>query len=139
DRLMQALLDRSFPADTAVLAEVRGAVRDACRQAGASEECAEAVVLAANEACMNILQHGYGFAAGQTFCVRLHVHDGALVVRFLDHGRPVSASDLRPRELDDLRPGGLGVHFMREVMDRVECLPPPEGFTNLLQLTKRMD
>ncbi|MGE5384510.1 MAG: ATP-binding protein [Betaproteobacteria bacterium] len=136
---MEALLDRFFPAETAALAEVRGAVRDACRQAGASEECTEEVVLAANEACMNIIQHGYAFAPGKRFCVRLHVHDGALVVRFLDCGRPLAEDELRPRPLDELRPGGLGVHFMREVMDRVEVLPAPEGFTNLLQLTKRMD
>ncbi len=136
---METLLDRFFPADTAALAEVRSAVREACHLAGAGEECTEEVVLAANEACMNIIQHGYGFAGGERFCVRLHVHDGALVVRFLDCGRPVAEGDLRPRSLDELRPGGLGVHFMREVMDKVEVLPAPDGFTNLLQLTKRMD
>lgn len=135
---MDALLDRAFPAETASLAEVRGAVREACRQAGVGEECTEQVVLAANEACMNIIQHGYGFAAGQRFRVGVDVHDGALVVRFLDNGRPMAECDLCPRELDELRPGGLGVHFMREVMDTVEVLPAPAGYTNLLQLTKRI-
>ncbi|HEX6828367.1 MAG TPA: ATP-binding protein, partial [Burkholderiales bacterium] len=60
-----------------------------------------------------------------------------LVVRVLDRAPPVQESELRPRELDELRPGGLGVHFMREVMNSVSCRTPPPGFTNLLQMTKK--
>lgn len=136
---MEALFDRSFSADTAILREVRAAVDKACRQAGCGDECAGQIVLAANEAGMNVIQHAYAFDAGRSFRVQCYVNGDTLVVRFLDNGRPVTESDLCPRELDDLRPGGLGVRFMREMTDKVECLPPPEGYTNLLQLTKRID
>ena len=139
---MVLLLDQSFPANTEVLSEVRLAVREACRRAScgdeSGEECSEQMVLAINEACMNIIQHGYGFADGQQFTLRLGVDDGVLLAFLLDNGMPASDADLRPRELDELRPGGLGVHFMRELMDGVAYVQAPEGFTNCLQLSKRI-
>jgi sigma-B regulation protein RsbU (phosphoserine phosphatase) len=45
---------------------------------------------------------------------------------------------IHPRPLDELRPGGLGTHFIRTVMDEVAFLPPPAGAGNLLQMTKRI-
>lgn len=139
---METLLDQTFPASTEVLSEVRSAVRDACQHARvddkSGDECSERMVLAINEACMNIIQHGYGFADGQHFTLRLGVDDGVLKALLLDNGLPASDGDLRPRELDELRPGGLGVHFMRELMDGVAYVQAPEGFANCLQLSKRI-
>jgi sigma-B regulation protein RsbU (phosphoserine phosphatase) len=143
---MVLLLDQSFPASTEVLSEVRSAVRDACQRARgddkcgdkSGEECSEQMVLAINEACMNIIQHGYAFADGQHFTLRLGVDDGVLKALLLDNGMPASDADLSPRNLDELRPGGLGVHFMRELMDSVTYVQAPEGFANCLQLSKRI-
>lgn len=135
---MKTLLEQIFPASTGVLSGVRSALRDACRQAACSEECSDQIVLAINEACMNIIQHGYRFADGQQFTLRLALDGDMLVADLLDNGLPASDVDLRPRELDELRPGGLGVRFMRELMDGVRYLPAPEGFTNRLQLSKRI-
>ena len=135
---MDAFLDHKFLASTEILASLRQAVRDACKRAGCGEECSEQVVLAANEASMNVIQHGYRRAAGQHFTLRLSVDGDMLFVHLLDNGVPASDADLRSRALDELRPGGLGVHFMREVMDEVAYRPAPEGFTNCLQLCKRI-
>lgn len=135
---MKTLLEQIFPASTEALAGVRSALRDACRQAACSEECSDQIVLAINEACMNIIQHGYRFADGQHFTLRLGVDGDMLVADLLDNGLPASDVDLRPRELDQLRPGGLGVRFMRELMDGVAYLPAPAGFANHLQLSKRI-
>ena len=135
---MATLHDRDYPAGTEALGTVRAAVREACRQAGCGDECGEQVVLAVNEACMNIIQHGYRFADGQRFTLRLSADAGMLTAYLLDRGTAVSEADLRPRELDELRPGGLGVRFMRELMDEVVYLPAPNGFINCLQLRKRI-
>ena len=135
---MKQLLEQVFPADAGTLADVRSVVREACRYAGCSEDCREQVVLALNEACMNVIQHGYRFVEGQQFVLRLAVDDGILQAQLLDNGSPVSDNDLRPRGLEAIRPGGLGVHFMRELMDEVGYLPAPEGFVNCLQLRKRI-
>lgn len=135
---MATLHEQGYPASTSVLAAVRASVREACRLAGCGDECGEQVVLAVNEACMNIIKHAYRFADGQHFTLRLSADDEMLTACLLDHGVAVSDADLRPRELDDLRPGGLGVHFIRELMDDVGYLPAPNGFSNCLQLRKRI-
>jgi len=135
---MDVLLDQTFPASTEILSSLRLAVREACRQASCSDECSDQVVLAINEACMNIIQHGYRYGAGQNFALRLLVDGDMLFAHLLDNALPAADGDLQPRDLDELRPGGLGVHFMREVMDEVAYRPAPEGFTNCLQLGKRI-
>ena len=37
-----------------------------------------------------------------------------------DEARQIDPAFIKGRELDDVRPGGLGVHIIREVMDVVE-------------------
>ena len=95
---METLLDQTFPASTEVLSEVRLAVRDACQHVcrgdKSGEECGEQMVLAINEACMNIIQHGYGFADGQQFTLRLGVDDGVLKALLLDNGLPASILEM---------------------------------------------
>jgi sigma-B regulation protein RsbU (phosphoserine phosphatase) len=117
---------------------LRHAVRVACQQAGCGEACSEQVVLAINEACMNVIQHGYAFAEGKSFALHLFVDEGILTAHLLDNALPVSDGDLRPRAIEELRPGGLGVHFMRELMDSVAYVEAPAGFANCLQLSKRV-
>ena len=135
---MVLLLDQVFPASTDALSAVRSVVRYACQQACCAEECSEQVVLAINEACMNVIQHGYAFAEGKFFTLRMRIEDGVLITYLLDNALPATDADLRPREIDQLRPGGLGVHFMRELMDSVVYVQAPEGFVNCLQLSKRI-
>lgn len=135
---MLLLSEQTFPARTESLALVRQLVRQTCQQAACGDEFSEAMVLAVNEACMNVIQHAYQFADGKEFSLRLLQDEGIFHAQVLDNGRPASLGDLRPRPLDELRPGGLGVRFMREVTDQLAYLDPPAGFSNLLQLSKRI-
>ena len=130
------LLDMRLFARPDQLKAVRSAVRDAAIGAGCSDECADEVVIALNEACMNVMEHGYRLDPNGEMTLQLAVKDGMLVAWLGDQCAPIDAADLKSRELDDLRPGGLGVHFMRQCMDEVTCLAPPAGFGNLLQMTK---
>ena len=42
-------------------------------------------------------------------------------------------------QLDDIRPGGLGVHFIHELMDQVEFLQPSGETGNILQMKKQIE
>ena len=50
----------------------------------------------------------------------------------------VDVDAIRPRDLDDIRPGGLGVYFIREIMDSAVFLPRENGDGNVLEMTKRI-
>ncbi|MFA7291080.1 MAG: ATP-binding protein [Rhodocyclaceae bacterium] len=135
---MSVLLTRDFPANTETLAAVRSAVHTAASAAGADADCAAEVVLAVNEACMNIIQHGYRFAPGKVFRIELKAADGVLEILLCDNGEAVSERQLKPRALDDVRPGGLGVHFIRALTDTMAYLPPDKTWQNRLQMIKRV-
>ena len=70
--------------------------------------------------------------------MQMRLDDGILTANLLDNALPVGDADLRPRALEELRPGGLGVRFMRESMDSVAYVPAPDGYVNCLQLSKRI-
>ena len=60
-----------------------------------------------------------------------------LMLRIRDFAPNVDAARIQPRDLDDVRPGGLGTHFIRAVMDDASFIPLPDGEGNLLELVKR--
>jgi anti-sigma regulatory factor (Ser/Thr protein kinase) len=124
-----------LPAQADSLQQLRALVREQALTLGFEAGCADDLALAVNEACMNVIQHGYRGAEG---LIELSVGaiDGGMEVRIRDQAAPVSMADWRPRALDDLRPGGLGVHFIREIMDELVYLPLPDQAGNLLSMKK---
>jgi anti-sigma regulatory factor (Ser/Thr protein kinase) len=52
-------------------------------------------------------------------------------VRIDDYGKFVDPSQIKSRPLDEVRPGGLGVHLMQKVMDEVTYTKNPWGGTSL--------
>jgi sigma-B regulation protein RsbU (phosphoserine phosphatase) len=130
------LFSTCFAATPGQLKPMRDAVLAAVQAQGVDAELASNFVLALNEACMNVIQHGKAASAITQISVELLRQDDTLILHVLDNAAPVDVSSVEPRHLDDVRPGGLGVHFMREIMDQVEFLPPPAGFGNFLRMRK---
>ena len=50
----------------------------------------------------------------------------------------IDASKVKPRDLDDVRPGGLGTHFIRQVMDECGFVTLPSSEGNLFRMCKRI-
>ena len=126
----------TMPARADSLKLVRRAVDSAAASCGFSKEQCQDLVLAVDEACQNVVRHAYGDQAEGDMAIELKREKGAFVILLRDFAPPVDIDKIKPRDLDDVRPGGLGVHFIREVMDDVEHLPPPDGQGNLLRLKK---
>jgi sigma-B regulation protein RsbU (phosphoserine phosphatase) len=96
-------------------------------------------VLATDEACQNIIRHAYGGESDDVIEFEIEHQGDALVFSLVDHAPAIDPSQVQPRDLDDIRPGGLGTHFIRRVMDEVEFLNPPSGRGNLLRMVRRID
>ena len=56
----------------------------------------------------------------------------------LDFAAPVDVSTIKPRRLDEVKPGGLGTHFIQQCVDECGFLAPPDGAGNCLRLAKKM-
>jgi sigma-B regulation protein RsbU (phosphoserine phosphatase) len=139
DSLSKRVLQRRFPAQAAELKGTRDAVREAVETCGCSAKSTADIVLAIDEACQNIIRHAYrGESDGPIELEIEHQSDG-LVFSLIDHAPAIDPNRVQPRDLDDIRPGGLGTHFIRRVMDEVEFLKPASGRGNLLRMVRRID
>lgn len=135
DRRSKPLLAVRFEATPDCLCGLRHRVEAAALAGGCGKDAAADVVLAIDEACQNIIRHGYGGTGEVVLEIRRNSSCG-LEVQLIDFAPSVDLAKIKPRCLDDIRPGGLGTHFIRAVMDDVVFLPPPVGAGNFLKMTK---
>lgn len=117
---------------------VRAAVSEAARASGCSETCTHDIVLAVDEACQNVIRHAYGGESGNEIFIDVRRIDEKIVLDVIDFAEPVDPSSIKPRSLEEIRPGGLGTHFINECMDEVQYPPAPPGVGNLLRMAKRI-
>jgi len=124
-----------FTSDTCHLAEIRREARGFLAANGYDDCAAELMVLALDEACTNIIRHAYTNACKP---VRLEMISLREKIRFVlrDYGRSCDPDKIRSRELEDIRPGGLGVHIIKQAFDNVVYEPCPKG-TRLILEKKR--
>ena len=133
----ERLIDLRFPARADRMALVRPSVRSAARLCGFDEPATRDIVLAVAEACQNVILHAYAGRPTGDIELGLRREEGGIIVRVIDFAPPIDPEAVTPRDLDDVRPGGLGTHFLRQLMDSAEFLPPPDGVGNVLQMTKK--
>ncbi|MFQ5470921.1 MAG: ATP-binding protein [Gammaproteobacteria bacterium] len=96
----------------------------------------DCIILAVNEACMNIIQHAYGDGATGDIILEILNNKDELIFRIIDFADPVDQCNCQSRDIDELRPGGLGVYLINEVMDSVHFLECPGNVGNILELRK---
>jgi len=113
----------SFPGRYESLAEIADFVKAAASEARLSSFDIYAVETAVDEACSNIIEHGYQGEGLGEIEVTVEVTEKGLTIVLHDNGRPfdpdaVPDPDLNA-SLEDRESHGLGLYFMRELMDEV--------------------
>ncbi len=133
------VLQLRFPARAVELKRVRDAIRESVEGCGCSAKSTADIVLATDEACQNIIRHAYRGDSDNVIELEVEHRGDRLVFSLTDHAPAIDPSRVKPRDLDDIRPGGLGTYFIRRVMDEVEFLRPTSGRGNLLRMVRRID
>lgn len=106
------------------------------------EPDSRAIVRSVDEALANVIRHAYKGRGGlpiELTCRRLFTGFEKKVPRGIeitlsDSGTPVDPKKLHGRPLEEIRPGGLGLHFMKQSMDVVEFRR--KNGKNLLRMVK---
>jgi len=75
---------------------------------------------AVDEACSNVIKHAYAGDPNQEIGVTLRISPEAFEVIIEDSGLKADVASVKGRRLDDIRPGGLGVHLIKRACDIVE-------------------
>lgn len=107
-----------------LLASARAMVGQFALRMGFSEGACGQISLAVDEALCNIINHGYERRTDGRIWLSLWGLDdpspATLRVVIEDRARQVDPATIKSRDLEDIRPGGLGVHIIREIMDSVQ-------------------
>jgi serine/threonine-protein kinase RsbW len=119
---MTARFELTVEAKVEQLARIGEFIADAMRAFGLNARESFEVQLAVDEACANIMHYAYSEAGG-TIELSCERRNGEVRVVIRDRGKPFDPTTVPPPKLDadveDRPVGGLGIYFMRRVMDGI--------------------
>jgi serine/threonine-protein kinase RsbW len=124
-------------------------VADGAAESGLDETAIFHVELACDEACTNIIEHAYGGEDKGEISISWQLKDAKFTITFHDNGRsfnpdavpkptlpPTPPDPTSSPDIDNVKAGGLGIHFMHQLMDDVQFhFDKKEG--NTLVLVKK--
>lgn len=121
--------------DPANLASVRKSVEELTLAGGFDAGAVGEVALCVNEALANVMRHAYNGAPDRPIDVSAELTRDAIVVRIRDWGTGVNPEALPHPPHDPLKPGGLGLICLRQMMDDVHFESQPDGM--LLEMSRK--
>ena len=114
---MQRKIEINIPAEPQFLKIIRIGVGHICELLGFSIEDRNNITLAVDEACSNIIKHAYDGPTKQPIFITLFLYNDRVEFLISDFGKKANIKEIKSRQLDDVRPGGIGVHVIKTVMD----------------------
>ena len=132
---------REFIVNSASLKEVRSFSREVFEKIKIDQDLKDELVLAIAEAAQNIVKHAYKDIETNNDRMEIKISLGKndeLEIGFFDKGKPVDGAKVRHRNIDDVKPGGLGTFFIQQIMDAVVFREGEKPWINHLILTKQL-
>jgi len=152
-------IDLNIESDPAQIAGVRRAVEQFAAESGLPAKAQAEVGLCVNEALANIIRHAYGEMPDKPIAIAAEwlddgeslqsgpiptdsrrreakvQHSPALRVTIRDWGSGENPESEPPKPRDPLKPGGIGLLCLRQLMDEITYTPQRDGM--LLTMVKR--
>jgi len=126
------------------LAQISDFITQVARDAGFDEDGVFHVQMAVDEACSNVIEHAYGQVSGDIVLtcgvdeagdLRIDIRDSG--TRFDPDSVPLPQVEVGKVDLDDLNIGGLGLFFIRKLMDEVTFRFDAESGNHLTMVKRR--
>lgn len=122
------------------LARVADFVADAAKQTKLSQKQFDDVQMAVDEAVTNVMEHAYAGRNDGPISIRLRVDGKELSVEIRDQGEEFNPKKVKKPNikgpLSERTIGGLGIFFMKKLMDKVEFTHDRAG--NVTRMTKKL-
>jgi serine/threonine-protein kinase RsbW len=123
------------------LSEIAEFVEDAASRCGLGEKQIYDVQMAVDEACSNVIEHGYGGKPTGQIEIECEKRGKDFVIIVRDYGKPFDPKKVaRPKTnapLSERNIGGLGLFFIYKLMDRVD-FNFSSGRGNVLTMVKKI-
>ena len=131
---------KDFLVRSSSLKDVRTFCREVFEKLQIEKNLKDELVLAIAEAAQNIVKHAYKNdpQTDDKMVVQISCKDNKLQIGFYDMGTPVDPNKVKHREIDNVKPGGLGTFFIQQIMDAVEFKDGKKPWINHLVLTKQL-
>ena len=128
---------KEFSVHSSSLKEIRNFAREILAKDNIFKSTSDDVVLALAEAAQNIVKHAYsGQETSDSLKVEISFDNNQLKIDLYDKGEPAIPSNIKPRNVNDIKPGGLGTFFIGQIMDEVIFKTAATDWVNHLILIK---
>ncbi|MDA7465233.1 ATP-binding protein [Candidatus Pelagibacter ubique] len=132
-------MNKTFSATLSNLKNIRLFVTNFLNDCELEMKLINNIKLAVDESVSNIIKHGYkGEDENNKIEIKLELIKKKLSIHLFDNGTPVNQKNIQPRNLKDIKPGGLGSYFINEIMDEVKWETKSKDWVNHLILIKKI-
>ncbi len=126
----------NLKSDSAALKPLREQLRALLAGAGFDDKTVESLLIAICEAFTNAIRHSYHNEPGRDIQVTFEEAPDQITLRVRDYGTKIKVQEIKEPTLPPVKGGGLGIYFMKTIMDSLEYnTAHPEG--NELIMVKR--
>ena len=130
--------EKEFPVHSSSLKNIRNFARGLFEKVEELDNYKEELVLALAEAAQNIVKHAYkGQTSSDDMRILITYENKNLQIELFDKGEAAIPENIKPRNLDDIKEGGLGTFFIGQIMDQVIFKTAKIDWVNHLILTKK--
>ena len=117
--MKKKILECKIFAEASRLRQLRSIVKHALESINLDKVICGQLILAINEACMNIIQHAYQYQPNNEIQLTISIDERGLTFILRDDAPCIEPEKIKPRDITQIRPGGLGIHFINSIMDEV--------------------
>ncbi len=118
----------------------RDYIQSVCDRLGINKEICFGLQLSVDEACTNVIEHGYAGMEAGSIILEMEVQPAKVIMTLTDFGHPFEPSDAPTPDINapiEERDGsGFGLYFIYSMMDQVDYQSDEDG--NRLILTKNL-
>jgi serine/threonine-protein kinase RsbW len=138
------LLRKTWSSCPNELSDIRKNISEICEQLGYPQSEISAIVLAIDEACTNIIRYAYDNCKDGKIRIEITTAldkttgEHQVIFRLYDFAKKVSKNCIKKKASDPMKPGGLGVVLMQQVMDSVEFVHTRFCRGNILEMKKSL-
>ncbi len=103
------------------LSQIRHFVESAVEGLGFDESQGYHIVLAVDEVCSNVVRYAYPDRESEKnkISLKINIYENKIKIKIRDYGIKYDPSAICGREIDDIKPGGLGLHLIHGCMNKV--------------------
>ena len=110
----------TFESRSEILKSLREELQPFLQETEISEEDQQTWLVAITEACTNCIRHAYDNKPGHPIWLKVTADEDKITATIKDEGGKIDLSKLPVPKIPPEKPGGLGIHFMKTILDQVE-------------------